>query len=48
MSEQSFNELCDEPRPYLGRQNTHSRKALSVEERVAATLYYLSQEGRYR
>ena len=40
--------MCDELTPYLQKQNTHLRKALSVKVRVAVTLYYLSDEGRYR
>mgnify|MGYP002804379298 FL=1 len=48
MCERSFNHLCDELMPYLQKQNAHLRKALSVKVRVAVTLYYLSDEGRYR
>ena len=32
----------------MQKQNTHLRKPLSVELHVAVTLYYLSDEGRYR
>ena len=45
MSEAS---LCEELRPYLTKQTTKLRKPVSVETQVAATLYYLADEGRMR
>ena len=40
--------LCDEIRPYIQKQTTQMRQPLSVETQVGITLYYLSDEGRYR
>ena len=40
--------LCDELGPFLQKQSTAMRDALSVETQVAATLYYLADEGRFR
>ena len=48
MSEASFYMLCEELRPYLTKQTTKLRKPVSVETQVAATLYYLADEGRMR
>ena len=48
MSEASFYKLCEELRPYLTKQTTKLRKPVSVETQVAATLYYLADEGRMR
>ena len=43
-----LDELCERLRPYLTGKNTVMRDALTVETKVAATLYYLSDESRYR
>ena len=48
MSEASFYMICEELRPYLTKQTTKLRKPVSVETQVAATLYYLADEGRMR
>ncbi len=48
MCRTSFFNLCDQVRPYLTRQVTNMRIPISVEKQVAITLYYLSDEGRYR
>ena len=40
--------LCDELRPFLQKQSTAMRDALSVETQMAATLYYLADESRFR
>ena len=48
MIEASFYMLCEELRPYLTKQTTKLRKPASVETQVAATLYYLADEGRMR
>ena len=48
MSKETFMSLCNELRPFLQKQSTAMRDALSVETQVAATLYYLADEGRFR
>ena len=48
MSEASFYMLCEELRPYLTKQTTKLRKPVSVKTQVAATLYYLADEGKMR
>ena len=48
MSRESFYMLCDELREHIFKKNTRFRKAVSVEEQVGMTLYYLSDEGRLR
>ena len=40
--------LCDELRPYIEKQTTRMRQPIPVETQVGITLYYLSDEGRYR
>ena len=40
--------LCDKVKPFLQKQSTNMRSAIDVEKQVAVTLYYLSDEGRYR
>ena len=35
-------------RPWLQRQNTRLKRAISVEAQVGAYLYYVTDEGRYR
>ena len=41
-------ELCDELRPIIERETTRMKQPLSVETQVGITLYYFSDEGRYR
>ena len=48
MSRCHFLELCERLRPRLTGQNTNMRDALPVETKVAATLYYLADESKYR
>ena len=48
MSKESFIDLCNELRPCLQKQQTNMCAPISVEKQVAVTLYYLSDEGRYR
>jgi len=48
MSRKNFTELCDMLRPYLQRKSTKMREPISVETQIAAFLYYISDEGRYR
>ena len=48
MSKESFMKLCDKVKPFLQKQSTNMRSAIDVEKQLAVTLYYLSDEGRYR
>ena len=48
MTKKTFMELCQELSPYITKQQTHLREALDVETQGGITLYYLSDEGRYR
>ena len=48
MSRDSFLLLCNKLRPLLEKQTTNMRQPLSVEKQLAITLYYLTDEGRYR
>ena len=48
MSHPTFMELCEDLRPLLERKSTRMRRPISVETQMAVTLYYLSDEGRYR
>ena len=48
MSKESFLDLCQQLEEHLTKCNTRFWKAVSVEEKVALTLYYLSDEGRLR
>ncbi|XP_022796273.1 protein ANTAGONIST OF LIKE HETEROCHROMATIN PROTEIN 1-like [Stylophora pistillata] len=48
MSHPTFMELCEDLRPLLERKSTRMRRPISVETQIAVTLYYLSDEGRYR
>ena len=48
MSHPTFMELCEDLRPQLERKSTRMRRPISVETQMAVTLYYLSDEGRYR
>jgi len=46
MARQEFNKLCDELRPKISpNSKSPNRRALSVEEKVALTLYYLKDTG---
>ena len=47
MSKESFLLLCTELHPFLSKQTTHLRTPIFVEKRVAVTLHYLADEGRY-
>ena len=46
MSQKSFEKLCTELRPYIQKNKTRFRDPISVAKQVAATLYYLADEGR--
>ena len=48
LSKVNFVKLCEELRAYLNKKTTNMRKPVSVEKQIAVTLYYLSDEGRYR
>ena len=48
MCRANFMALCEELRPYIEKQTTRVRQPISVETPVGITLYYLSDEGRYR
>ena len=48
MCKDSFQQLCKELHPYLQKQRTNMREPIEVERQIAVTLYYLSDEGRYR
>lgn len=48
MSQETFSHLCSLLRPYVSRQDTRMRKAVSVEKRVAITLWRLATNGDYR
>ena len=48
MTRETFNYLCDKLRPFITRQNTRFRRAISVEQRVAITLWCLATPCEYR
>ena len=48
LSKVNFVKLCEELRAYLNKKTTNMRKPVSVEKQIAVTLYYFSDEGRYR
>ena len=48
MSQESFEKLWTELRPYIQKNKTRFRDPISVEKQVAATLYYLADEVRRR
>ena len=48
MSQESFELLCTELRPYIQKNKTRFQDPISVEKQVAATLYYLADESRMR
>ena len=48
MSRPIFLELCEDLRPLLKRKSTRMGRPISVETQMAVTLYYSSDEGRYR
>ena len=45
-SQESFEKLCTELRPYIQKNKTRFHDPISVEKQVAATLYYLADEDR--
>ena len=48
MSRKSFEELCQLIGPSIVKQNTRFRNVVPVENKIACTMYYLSDEGRVR
>ena len=48
MSRDTFRMLCDELRPHIERQTTVFREAISVEARVAITIWRLATNVEYR
>lgn len=48
MSRETFVILCDELRPHLERQRTQFREPVSVETRVAVTIWRLGTNVEYR
>ena len=48
MSKETFDVLCIELRPYLQRQDTTFRQAISVEGRIAITIWRLATNAEYR
>ena len=48
MSKQSFLVLCEELRQYISKNTTRFRTLILVEKQVAVTMYYPSEEGRFR
>ena len=48
MCKENFLILCAHLKPYIQREETNMRRPISVEQQVAVTLYYLSDEARLR
>ena len=48
MSRETFTYLCNQLRPRIERMNTRMRQAISVEKRVAVTLWTLATPAEYR
>ena len=48
MSRATFDILCRELRPHIERQSTYWRQSISVEKRVAVTLWKLATNAEYR
>ena len=48
MTRDTFEILCNELRPYIERQDTRYRKSVSVEVRVAVTIWRLGTNIEYR
>jgi len=48
MSRNTFNIVCDDLRPHIERQNTRFREPVSVEARVAITIWRLATNVEYR
>lgn len=48
MTKSTFEYLCDQLRPFIQRQHTRLRSPLSVDRRVAITLWTLATPAEYR
>ena len=48
MNEDTFNVFCSELKPYIRKETTRFRESVSVEERVAVTLWRLATNAEYR
>ena len=48
MTRNTFMTLTEQLRPFLEKRTTAMREPISVEAQLAITLYYLSDEGRFR
>ena len=48
MRKETFEYLCNKLRTYVSKQQTKMRQPISVEERVAVTLWYLSTGSEFR
>ncbi len=48
MTKRTFNYLCEELHPFLHREDTNLRKAISVRKRVAVALWRLATNSDYR
>ena len=48
MSQESFEKLYTELRPYIQKNKTRFRDPISVKKQVAAILYYLADEDSMR
>ena len=48
MSHPTFENLCNQLRPHIQKQDTNMRKAIPVDQRVAVALYKLAHGASYR
>ena len=48
VTQQTFEEICREVQPYIVKKNTYLRQRISVDERVAVTLWRLATNVDYR
>lgn len=48
MSQVTFEKLCEKLAPFVERRDTNYRKAISLRNRVAITLYRLADTASYR
>ena len=48
MTKTSFMNFYEQLRPHIQRKSSNMRSPVEVERQVAATIYYLSNEGRLR
>ena len=48
VTQQTFEVICREVQPYIVRKNTYLKQPISVDERVAVTLWRLATNVNYR